>query len=80
MDPLLCHGAAAPVWRPFLSALSRLKVWLPPSGQEIILDLLNRSLGRDGWIEALPTRAEVGVFADISPPKGLPGDLSLIHI
>ena len=42
--------------------------------------LLDRSLGAEGWIEALPTRAEVGVFVSVQPPKGLPGDLPLLAI
>ena len=63
-----------------MSVLDRLKVWLAPSGQDAIRALLDRSLGVEGWVEALPTRAEVGVFVSVQPPKGLPGDLPLLAI
>jgi len=63
-----------------VSVLDRLKVWLAPSGQDAIRALLDRSLGVEGWVEALPTRAEVGVFVSVQPPKGLPGDLPLLAI
>ncbi len=57
-----------------------LKVWVSESAAASISTLLNQALGESGWVSALPTRAEVGVYMEIHPPRGLPSDLPLLAI